>query len=231
MSGAHRPPLPRSTSPGDGIERTGQAEAATGTSRGLLGRPASWCALIVGLEAVIILAVAGQGAVRILGGDSATYDLLGTNLAAHGAFSLAPAAPYYPYIARAPGYPAFLAAFYLIEPHARLAVRIAQFALLAVTAWLVYVTAFRSVGKRPAWIAAALSATFLPLLWFATQHMTEVLAAFGATLVVCLVVVATTQRRSSTWIWALVGLTLALSAFVRPEFAGLVVPLSIAALL
>ncbi len=174
-----------------------------------------------------MLAGFGQAGVPIVGGDGPEYNLYALNLVQHGAFSLSTSAPYLPGITRTPGYPAFLALLHLIDLHSVFLVRLVQLALVAVTAWLVYVVASRFIDRRTGAIAAIMCATFSPLLWFATQHMTEVLATFCATLLILTVLIA--RARRSSWWWALVGLVLAASSYVRPEYAGLAVPLTLSA--
>ena len=231
-----RPTSSNAVSPGSEGSATSHVasnteSASAGTKRRQLGRPAIWCALIVAIEAVIVLVGFGQGSAHLLGGDSTEYDRLAVNLAKHGVFSDASAPPYLPYLTRAPGYPAFVAVLYMVKLQSAVLVRIVQFALLAVLSSLVYSIASRLVSRRAAAIAAVLAATYTPLLWIATEHMTEVLATVGATLVVLLTIVARNREPASNWLWAGVGLTLALASYVRPDFAGLIVPLLIGVLL
>jgi uncharacterized membrane protein YecN with MAPEG domain len=85
-----------------------------------------------------------------------------------------------------------------------------------------------NLGQHSAFsIAAVLCATWPGLLWYATLTMTEVLATACATLLTLAVVVA--RQRPSARNWALVGLALAAEAYVRPEYAGLLVVFVIAA--
>lgn len=178
------------------------------------------CAVMVGVEALIVLVGLGQAGRPLLGGDGSEYNQYALNLLRHGVFSNAISAPFYPGVTRTPGYPAFLALLHLIDMHSLLLVRITQFALLAVIAWLIYGIASELAGVRVARISAVLCATYLPFLWLATYHLTEVVASALGTLLIFLLVRART-RPASAWLWVAVGLCIAAGAYVRPEYVGL----------
>jgi hypothetical protein len=188
------------------------------------------CALAAAAETVLVLWGLGQRRAPLLGGDGADYNQYALNLVQHGVFSNATSPPFHPGITRTPGYPAFLAVLHLIDLHSAQLVRLAQFALVAVIAGLVYRIALEVGDVRAARISAALSVTYLPLVWFATHALTEVLASALATLVI-FVLVRARSRPSSLRLWVAAGLTLAASAYVRPEFAGLGVVVALGVLL
>jgi hypothetical protein len=154
------------------------------------------------------------------------YDQYALNLVRHGVFSLSVSAPYYPGVTRTPGYPAFLAVLYLIKTHSALLVQIAQYALVVVLAWLVYLLALQLTEARIARVSAFLTATYLPFLWFATSRLDTVLALVLATLLV-FVVLKARDRRDANWLWVAAGATLAANAYVRPDVAGLGVILTL----
>lgn len=189
-----------------------------------------WCVLVVAAEALVILLALKQGSAPILGHDGIAYDHLASNLVQHGSYSSAVAAPFYPNVTRMPGYPMFLAFFYVISLRSLILVRIAQFILVAAMACLVYGIASQLSSVRTARISALLCATYLPFLWLASYQLTEVLTSFLVTLLVFLLVRAMT-RPVSAGFWVCVGLTLAAATYVRPEVAALGILVAVSVLL
>jgi 4-amino-4-deoxy-L-arabinose transferase-like glycosyltransferase len=186
--------------------------------------------LIVGVEAVVVLGALGLSSYPIWGGDSREYERYASNLVSHGAFSNALSAPFLPSVFRVPGYPLFLAFFRLLAPDSLLLVRIAQFILLWLTALLTYRVALFVSSRRTALISAVVCATFLPLLTYAVQQETEVLATFLVVAVVLLVFRARaggTGRSATLARFAAVGVVAGLLSLVRPEDALLVVPITV----
>ena len=108
--------------------------------------------------------------------------------------------------------------------HSVVLVQIAQFALLAITALAVYAIGRRVADERTGLVAGLLCASYLPLVWYATYHLTEITACLCVTATVLAVLWA---RTGPTWAWAAVGLSLAAATYVRPGF--LFAPLLIAA--
>jgi len=189
----------------------------------------AWCAVLVPAAGAVILWGLGQSRVPLYVRDAAEYNKYALSLFRHGVFSNDASAPFYPGVTRTPGYPAFLAALHLIATHPGLLVQIVQFALLAVIVWLVYGIALEVADVRAARISAVLSATYLPLLWFAALVEPEVLASMLVTLAIFLLIKA--RKRPSLRLWIAVGLTLAAGAYVRPEIAGLGVVMGLGLLL
>ena len=183
----------------------------------------AWCCAVVAVEAIVVLGVLGQSAAGILGGDGPSYDLLAGNLLHHGAFSLSEAAPWTPTVYRSPGYPALLLMLHLAGLGSVVGVRIAQFAVVAVLAVVVGRVAREVGGPRAERPAALLAATYLPLLWLATQHMTEVVASAVLCGAVWALVRAATPRG-----WAIAGALLAAAVYVRPSLLLLAAPVAVA---
>ncbi len=184
-----------------------------------------WTAIpiLVALEAFAVLVLAGVGNDPVQGGDATEYARYAVNLAHHGVFSEAPSPPLHPSVIRSPGYPAFLAILEAVS-HSVVLVQIAQFALLAITALAVYAIGRRVADERTGLVAGLLCASYLPLVWYATYHLTEITACLCVTATVLAVLWA---RTGPTWAWAAVGLSLAAATYVRPGF--LFAPLLIAA--
>jgi 4-amino-4-deoxy-L-arabinose transferase-like glycosyltransferase len=187
------------------------------------------CLLLVAAEAVVVLGLVRWGTHSILGGDGPEYQRYATNLVNHFAYSNAAGPPFYESVFRTPGYPFFLALFQLIVPGSLLAVRIAQFALLALTAVMLCRVALFVTTPGRALAAGVMCATFLPLIEFAVLHLTEILATFLTVAVVLLVFLAMDQRkdRFTLGAYAMVGIATGLLSLVRPEAGLVVVPIAI----
>lgn len=187
------------------------------------------CFALVAVEAVLVLGLAGQGSRGVLGGDGHEYERYAANLVDHLAYSTAPTAPFQPSLFRTPGYPLFLAIFRLLTPNSLLVVRIAQFALLGLTAILVYRVSLFASSRWVALVSAIMCATFLPLIWLATYQLTEILATFLAVSVVLLIFIARgrSDRPGAITRYGVLGIAIGALALVRPEDALLVVPVAI----
>jgi 4-amino-4-deoxy-L-arabinose transferase-like glycosyltransferase len=112
-----------------------------------------------------------------LGGDGSEYSTLAGNLLSHHCYATLPDCT--PVTHRTPGYPLFLAAIYALGGGVVL-VRVAQFALHALTALLVFETARVYLDDRTAALAALFYASYLPLAMAALYHMPEELATTAA---------------------------------------------------
>lgn len=137
---------------------------------------------IVAAEVVVLLFVFGIGNDPVVAGDGPIYARLGHNLAEHGAHSAAETSPFDADVFRTPGYPAFLAALYLVSGGSELAVRAAQVLLIGATAVLVGQIARHYFGPRVATAASLVCVLYAPLVLFSVLHLTEVLATFLLTL-------------------------------------------------
>jgi 4-amino-4-deoxy-L-arabinose transferase-like glycosyltransferase len=190
-------------------------------------------ALVVAIEAVVVLAVVGYGRHSVLGGDGPEYQRYATNIADHFAYSNAAESPFHASVFRTPGYPVFLAAFHLIVPGSLLLVRLAQFALIALAAVLLCRVARFVTTPGRAFAAGLICATFLPLVWLAAFHLTEALSTFLTVAVVLLIYLAMdpSEGRSALGIYALLGITTAVLSLVRPEDGLVLVPIAIGLML
>ena len=150
--------------------------------------------------------------------DQSGYIQLGTALATTGQFTRAPqSATYVPESIRTPGYPAFLAAVYLVFGVGnQMAVVIVQAFAFAAICVVVFLIGRRVLNVRTGLIAAWLTAAFSPLPYFGALAMTELWTTFLLTLTV----VVTFRARESTaaWLAAAAGLLAGLTALTRPVF-------------
>jgi 4-amino-4-deoxy-L-arabinose transferase-like glycosyltransferase len=171
----------------------------------------------------LLLLFLSLGASSILGGDGVGYHRLALNILDHFSFSLAEAPPYEPTLARAPGYPLFIALTYSISGRSLVSLRIAQFILLAATAWLLYILALRFVTRRAAVVAAILCATYLPFVFIAAYHLTETLSTFLTVLLVFSLVCALQNSRRRPVFAFVTGMIVGIAGLVRPSLTLLVI--------
>ena len=187
-----------------------------------------WAAVIVAVEALLFAFPLHQLGAPLRGGDAAEYLRLASNLLHHGVFSDSQHTPFDPNVLRSPGYPALLALLQACGLGSLGAIRVVQLGLLGLTAWTTGAVAMRLAGARAGLIATIATATYLPLVWATTDQMTEVTAALG-TAVVALLTLRAREREGVPALraWALAGLALALSAYVRPSILAFAVPAAV----
>lgn len=150
--------------------------------------------------------------------DQGGYQRLGAVLATTGEFTRYPDAPVFvPEVIRTPGYPAFVAAVYLVFGVGnQMALAMCQAVVFAVLCLLVFALARRVTDERTATGAALLTALFSPLPYFGALALTELWTAFVATLAMLAVLRAAQSKAVSAY--ALAGLLLSLTTLVRPAF-------------
>jgi 4-amino-4-deoxy-L-arabinose transferase-like glycosyltransferase len=181
------------------------------------------CAVAIVLaEALLFAFPLQQLSEPVRGGDGAEYLRLASNLLHHGVFSDSARAPFDANVLRAPGYPAILALLKAGGLGSLGAIRVAQLALLGLAAWVTGLVALRLGGRRAGLIATAATAGYLPLVWSTTEQMTETAGTLGLAVLVLLVFSA--RERGGLRLWALAGLVLAATAYVRPTALALAVP-------
>ncbi len=169
-------------------------------------------------------------------GDSAIYEELARNWLDHHVYGLFIDGHLTPVDIRAPGYPAFLAAVYVLATRTRLAVMLAQAALDVVTCFLAVGLATRLAppeSRRRVAIAALCLAAACPFVAnYSAVVLTEVLATFLTTLALLVFVLAAENQSASAAApsfavgsWFVGSVIVGLGALVRPE-----TPLILAAL-
>lgn len=182
------------------------------------------------LAAIVVLAlgarVAWIAAARFeptLSDDAGRYDFLGRSLASGGGF-INPngnTTMFWP-----PGYPFILAAVYKLYPHWLLADYSLRAALLlnallgAATVLLVYAIGARAFGRRAGLVAAAMTALFPSLVFFAGVTLSETAFTSLLMLAVWLVIEADARDRR---LLVLAGLVVGSAALVRGQ--ALLLPL------
>ncbi|MCS6806066.1 MAG: glycosyltransferase family 39 protein [Acidobacteriota bacterium] len=182
--------------------------------------------LIIAVEAFVLLHVLGLGYVKLEHHDHQVYERLAINMMEHSTFSMDHAPPLRPTIFRPPGYPAFIALVYTLFGRSVMAVRVAQFVLLWLTAWLLYMLGTRFVDRHSATVAALLCATYPPFVFMATLYSTTPLLLFLVVLIILAVALLTSQASPRLLYFLLVGLAIGALALVRPGFEVLAAPLS-----
>lgn len=155
-------------------------------------------------------------------GDGLYYHQLAVNLRAGHGFSNHTAPPYEPTIWRTPGYPLFLTVTYSVV-NSYAAVRATQFALLGLTAWLVYDLTSRLFGRRAALVAAMLCITYVPFIISATRLLTESVMTCWVALFSWLGLRSLQITGPNRWAALAFGVACGSGALVHPTFALLIV--------
>src|SRR5260370_15862238 len=119
------------------------------------------CFLICAIPGVIAVISSAHG---IMGGDGPGYHQIAVNLLQRHIFSAAQIPPYEPTTFRTPGYPLFLAAIYAFTNQSIWAVRIAQLALLWLSAWGTAQIATHFFSRSVGAISACLLLLYLPFI-------------------------------------------------------------------
>ena len=149
--------------------------------------------------------------------DQDGYQRLGESLARTGKFTRFPDAPrFVPEVIRTPAYPLFVAAIYTIAGVRHGAVAAAQTLLFVLICLLVFAITRPVAGDATAVGAAALTALFPPIPYFAALVMTEVWTTFLFTIGVWLTLRGWSDRSPRTF--AALGVVLAATALSRPAF-------------
>ena len=150
--------------------------------------------------------------------DQDGYRKLGAALATTGRFTRYPeSAVYVPEVIRTPGYPAFVAMVYAIAGIHQLPVTIAQVGLFLLICVLVYAMGREVASGGIALAAAAATALYSPLPYFAGLVVTETFATLWCTAAIWLCLRARNERGWSRSIAA--GIAMGVTALVRPAFA------------
>jgi len=150
--------------------------------------------------------------------DQSGYQQLGAALATTGQFTRAPNSPtYVPEAIRTPGYPAFLAAIYLVFGVGnQMAVVVIQAFVFAGICLMAFSIGRYLVDADVGVLAAALTAAFSPLPYFAALAMTELWTTFLLT--ATLLVTLRARSLNSTRLAAAAGILAGVTALTRPVF-------------
>ena len=154
--------------------------------------------------------------------DARAYDAIAQNLAAGNGFREDISVPFEKdtvMLRAGPGYEFFLAGVYIIFGHSYPAVWLMQALLHALTAYLIYLIAYRvfreTNGERIGLIAAALFAFWPDLIEISAMLMTETLYLFFTVLTAYLFVRAY-QSPKNFWLAFLLGVVTGLAILTRP---------------
>ena len=149
--------------------------------------------------------------------DQGGYRMLGHGLAVGGGFTRYPGVePFVPEAIRQPGYPLFVAAVYRVAGESQTAVVVAQIAVYALICLLAYALGKRTMGPGAGLGAAALTALYSPLPYFAALVLTELWTTFVVTATMLVTWKALESKRLG-W-YAAAGVLFGYSALSRPVF-------------
>jgi asparagine N-glycosylation enzyme membrane subunit Stt3 len=183
-------------------------------------------AVIVGLALALrlwyVTALPGQGKDLVFS-DMRTYDYTAWQLVRGQPVSGEPGLNgYHPLSASTfyyVGYTYFVAAVYAIFGHDLGALRVTQAVVGALTVWVVYRLGSLVFGRRPGLVGAALTAVYLPLVYYAGLILTETWFTFVRAVAVTLWLRAWVRGRGTGLATAMVaGLVAGVTCLVRPVF-------------
>ena len=164
---------------------------------------------------------------RVLGGDSQSYENPALALLETGSFAESPQTPQLPETKRTPGYPAFIAATYMIFGRSRFPVILLQICLSTATLGITYTIARRLWNSRTALIAVVLLALDVATFHSSQKLLTDTLFAFLIAVAVAAGVRLLLSDSPRKWSALLLGGALALATLVRPIGYYLVFPVLI----
>jgi 4-amino-4-deoxy-L-arabinose transferase-like glycosyltransferase len=156
--------------------------------------------------------------------DQGGYHRLAAGILETGSFTRYSDSPdYVPEVLRTPGYPAFVAAVYLVFGSGNhMAVAVVQAFVFAALCLLAYAIGTRLRApryggqERVGLIAALMTALFPPLPYFGALVLTELWTAFVATAAMLMCLRAAQQQQRRDFIFA--GVLLSATTLVRPAF-------------
>ena len=161
------------------------------------------------------------------GSDADMYERLAAQLFLEGEFGIPGSANPYDF---APGAPLFAAAVYnLIGDVSPVAARLGLAVAGTLGVLVVYLLGRRLAGPRAGLVAAGLAAVYPPTLFYTSLLSGEPLAILTVPGAV-LAFLWAADRGRSPWAWALPGLLLGLTAFLRPEYLALTALLAVLAI-
>lgn len=184
--------------------------------------------LVVGLEAVILLYVLGLGYTKLELYDYQVFERLGINLIDHATFSMEEVSPYSPTLFRSPGYPAYIALIYSLFGRSLMVLRISQFVLLWLTAWLLYVLAARFVDFKSAAMASLICATYPPFVFVSALYVAHSLTLLFAIIIILMLVSLREQLNPRLYGFLFLGLAIGGMTLARPAFQLVVFPVALA---
>jgi len=148
-----------------------------------------------------------------VGADAQDYDALGWNLAAGNGFVFEKGKPE---LARAPGYPFFLAAIYKIFGHSYNHVRAFQVLFSIFTLLLIFLLAKDNFGEETAFYSLLIASFYPPFLSYNGLLFVEGLFAFFIVLSTYLFLYGIRKKRR--WIYTLLGVVSGYAVLLRVEF-------------
>jgi 4-amino-4-deoxy-L-arabinose transferase-like glycosyltransferase len=191
------------------------------------GRGVLWALvaiLVVAFVARLIAALVGWDFRN--GSDADMYERLAAQLYHAGEWGIPGSANPYDF---APGAPLFAAAIYnLIGDASPVAARIGLAVAGTGGVLVVYLLGRRLAGPRAGLVAAGLAAVYPPTLFYTSLLSGEPLAVLTVPGAV-LAFLWAADRGRSPWAWALPGLLLGLTVFLRPEYLALTALLALLA--
>jgi 4-amino-4-deoxy-L-arabinose transferase-like glycosyltransferase len=211
------------------VMEVGLGDAMRAWARTLPGRHGGR-SLVWALVAVLALAFVARAVAALYGwdfrhgSDADMYERLAAQLYLEGEFGIPGSANPYDF---APGAPLFAAAVYnLVGDVSPVAARLGLAVAGTLAVLVVYLLGRRLAGPRTGLVAAGLAAVYPPTLFYTSLLSGEPLAILTVSGAVLAFLWAAERP---PWAWALPGVMLGLTAFLRPEYLALTVLLAVLA--
>ena len=143
--------------------------------------------------------------------DTTDYDRMARGIIEHGTYGVIPL--------RAPGYPTFMAAVYLVFSHSVLAIRLVEVAIGTASVGLIGLLGTRLFGVTAGLIAGAIAAVHPVIVFLPSALYTENLLIFF--IVLALLMAFEAARRGSLLRWAACGAMFGFAILIRPNVVAM----------
>ncbi|MEK7725303.1 MAG: glycosyltransferase family 39 protein [Acidobacteriota bacterium] len=189
------------------------------------GKNLVWIIVAVTILNAVLALFVFDLAGKELTGDELHYNQLAVNLINHSAFSFETEPPFEPTIYRTPGYSIFVAGLYLISGNSVLFVKLFQFLLFGVNAYLLYKLAKFYTDEKTARVAAYFFLIYIPFIFITAFMITETVTVTLLLGLFLLIKKYNWQGDKRIWLDLIIGVVMGILAMVRPTTSLIVIPL------
>jgi 4-amino-4-deoxy-L-arabinose transferase-like glycosyltransferase len=160
-----------------------------------------------------------------LAGDELHYNQLAINIINNSSFSFETEPPFEPTIYRTPGYSFFVAGLYFISGNSVFFVKLFQFLLFGLNAYLLYQLAKFYTDEKTARLAGYFYLIYIPFIFITAFMITETVTVTLLLSLFLLIKRYDWQNDKRIWVDLMIGVVMAVLAMVRPTTSLIVIPL------